>query len=688
MSAAIIFETDGEVIALRPDEIADEDIISQAVNCKTALTVRIYPTFGAWQKCKRTLTYVKMLDLDKSSDRLTFMGRVSAVADSMDSAGRLTQEITCVSAADYLEDTAHVGAISGKNLSVYMADELTEHNDAVDLPRRLTYTITGNASVNSEGMDITGTRYKALSEILTSGKYLSKLVSPSGAVPYYTMEWRERYANDVAYIDIAEKFGEEKENAIVIGENLKDIKVERNTDGGIYTSVLAVGGVNSDGSRATHSAANSAMQTLYGTGRVLIVENADIRCTAPMWEWSYAGTNTRSNAQLAMLDALRVYADQEAAKLSDPPMKITINAVDLARLGLAGYDGFEVGNSHPVVCPPLGLYGEAMRITAIKRKLASGQIASITIEKGQKAGVKSSGTLSYFMARLNEENSKGTEEVRQTEIAQTKAEEQTDNYVVKEISQEDYDDLPSTSPLKTRGFCIIRDSQTGESKLMVNDTHISSGGGGGGGTIEYAAILTEEDMSEWAPEHELTPLWFRGTATVYYGQAPARFVVQGNRVLWGATTAVEDDIAETITIEYADGRENTYKAFISAFSYNNRSHVLTVSVAAYDSGGNWLANLSNSGVLSFAITPPYGYIKVGMVLNCSSWSAGSDGKLYPNLTGFQKYVSVDGVLVNAGSSSPGSGSSYGMANPVPCTDAERDFGLALTTRTEPIAPPS
>lgn len=675
-----IFETDSVPVLLRADEISDDDIQALAVNCKMTATFYIFPTFEAWQKCKRTLTYVRIIDTDKAADRIVFKGRVLRVTDNMDNSGRMWQEITCFSAADYLEDTAHVGAISGKNLSVYMADELSEHNSAVDLPRRLTYIITGSASVNSEGMDITGTRYNALSEILTGGKYLSKLVSPSGAVPYYTMEWRERYANDVAYIDIAEKFGEEKETAIVIGENLKDIKVERNTDGGIYTSVLAVGGVNSDGSRMTHSAANSAMQTLYGTGRVLIVENADIRCTAPMWEWSYAGTNTRSNAQLAMLDALRVYADQEAAKLSDPPMKITINAVDHARLGLAGYDGFEVGNSHPVVCPPLGLFGEPMRITAIKRKLASGQVASITIEKGQKAGVKSSGTLSYFMARLNEENSKGTEEVRQTEIAQTKAEEQTDNYVVKEISQEDYDDLPSTSPLKTRGFCIIRDSQTGESKLMVNDTHISSGGGGGGGTIEYAAILSEERMSEWAPDHELVPLWFRGSATVYYGQAPARFVVQNNRVLWGGTAVVEDDIAETITLEMFDGTVLTYKAFISQLeSAYGTQHRISVRVAVYDGSGTWLANLGADGVTA---TLPYNYIKIGICLTSSSWTLRSaDNKVYPNV-GLKKCISIDGAVTVLSSISL---SGHGFSNPVPCTDAERDFGLALTTRTEPVS---
>lgn len=684
MSATIIFETDGEVIALRPDEIADEDIISQAVNCKTALTVRIYPTFEAWKKCKRTLTYVKMLDLDKPSDRIAFIGRVSAVTDSMDSSGRLTQEITCVSVADYLEDTAHIGSISGKNLSVYMADELTAHNSAVDLPRRLTYTITGSASVNSEGMDITGTHYKALSEILTGGKYLSKLASPSGAVPNYTMEWRERYANDVAYIDIAEKFGEEKETAIVIGENLKDIKVERNTDGGIYTSVLAVSGVNSDGSRATHSAANSAMQTLYGTGRVLLIENTDIRCTAPMWDYTYAGgaeAISRSNAQLAMLDALRVYAEQEAAKLSDPPIKITINAVDLARLGLAGYDGFEVGNSHPVVCPPLGLYGEAMRITAIKRKLASGQIASITIEKGQKAGAKSSGTLSYFMARLEEENRVGTEEQRQTEIAQTKAEEQTDNYVVKEISQEDYDDLPSTSPLKTRGFCIIRDSQTGDSTLMLNGTHISSGGSGGGGTIEYAAILSEEQMDEWAPDHELTPLWFRGTATVYYGQSPARFVVQNNRVLWGGTSAVEDDIAEVVEFEMFDGTVLTCRAFIKQFRYQSGVHNITIGIAVY-SGGTKLGDLSYDFPVS--ITPPYSSLKVGMVVRSSQWSVrAADGKLYPTIS-LKRCISVDGVVSESSSGTTPS-ASMGFSNPVPCTDAERDFALALTTRTEPVS---
>lgn len=681
-----IFETDGEPVLLREDEISSDDILALAVNCKATATFYIFPSFESWQKCKRTLTYVRIIDSDLAEDRIIFRGRVLIVTDNMDSSGRMWQELTCFSAADFLDDTAHTTAIAYQPLESWLAAVQNAHNGAVDTARQLTLSVaSGLAKVGSDDKKIIKTNYQTLTEVLTGGDYLWKIVE-GGVTAHYKMEWRERCENDAAYIDIAQSFGTAKDTPIVLGENLKDIKVERNTDGGVYTSVLAVSGVNSDGSQHAEEAYNAEMRALYGTERVKIVEAGDIRCTAPMYSTSYSGgseTPSPTAANEAMQRAVYAYAVQEAAKLSDPPMKITLNAVDLARLGLAGYDGFEVGNSHPVVCPPLGLYGEAMRITGLKRRLATGQIASIVIEKGQTPGSRSAGNLSYYIAKLDEANRESVDtEIAQTEIAATQAEEQSGGYITTDITQEDYDDLPATSKLKTHGFCVIRDPDTGEvTNLIVGGKNISSEGGGG--TIEYAAILSSEEMTEWAPQHELTPLWFRGSATVYYGQAPARFVVQNNRVLWGTTTPVENDIASEMTFELANGTIRTYKSYIyqtaARTSQSGAYIAVFVGIAQYDDGVYVRAKTYTNG----AVVPlTASRVRVGLYAAVTEWAIQS-GELRPRVNTVEGKVFVDGVDSNFGTTSSGSVTVPGY---VPCSNAERDFGLALTTTTEPIAP--
>jgi hypothetical protein len=423
--------------------------------------------------------------------------------------------------------------------------------------------------------------------------------------------------------------------------------------------------------------------TKYGTGRVKIVEDTSIRCTAAMYTIAFDSQGAEllivSEACRAMENAVKALASQEAAKLSEPPMKITLNAVDLARLGYADYEGFEVGNYHPIVCEPLNLVGMPMRITSLKRKLASGQIASITIERGEKS-VKKSGSLSWYMAQLDEANREGvSDEVAQTEIAQTKSEEQTDGYITKDMSQEDYDNLPANSRFRSRGFCIIRDPDTGEvTNLIVGGKNISSEGGGGG-TIEYAAILSSEEMSEWAPEHELVPLWFRGSATVYYGQAPARFVVQGNRALWGSTTPIENDLASEVTFEAFDGTVKTWKVYIYSLSAVADYMRVLLGCAVYDEYGNLLESSYSATYSRVPYTAQR--IKIGLVPTVTEWTL-RNNKLYP-VVGIKQEMFIDGARELYGTETIGSISTPGL---VPCTDAERDFGLALTTRTEPIAP--
>lgn len=674
---------------MHPEEISDSCSFRQEVNSKSWAKIRIYPQSEAWQFCERSLTYVRILDLDKPSDRLILRGRVTGITDRMERGGTMYRDVTCASALDFLEDTAHKGSV-GQNIDQWLTGFFKSHNESMDdgLNRKLIYSVTGlQYDYRVSSGEVYSTKFEMLKRVFTSGENLSKYVTPQGVqTGSFRLEFRERYYNDLSCIDVAESFGEEKDTPIKLGDNLIELQVEKTVENAVYTAVEAVSGVNSDGSRYSYAVSNEAMSVEYGTGRTKLLTNDSLRCTAPMWETSYAGgaeAISRSNAQIAMRAAVEAYAKQEAAKLSDPPVKLTLNALDLAEAGMTGYEPIELCNSYPVVHPGFRLHGRHMRVTALTRRLSDGKIESLTIEHGQALANTGGSSVSYYIARLEEANRVvGEETQKQVEIIETKIEEQTDDYVVKEISQEEYDDAPATSKIKTRGFAIIRDSQTGESKLMLNGTHIDSGGGGGEeyGTIEYAAILTEEQTTYWAPNHELVPLWFRGDATVYYGQAPARFVVQGNRVLWGATTAVEDDIAETITLEMFDGTVLTYKAFISKFQSGNNGtqHTIYVRVAVYDGNGTWLANYGESSV---TVTLPYNYIKIGICLTSSSWTLRSaDNKVYPNVV-LIKCISVDGAVMLQSSAGP---SGYGFSNPVPCTNAERDFGLALTTRTEPV----
>lgn len=592
-----------ETTVLHPNELADSDTIAQAVNSKMSVTLRILPVFEAWQFCEKSVTYVRVIDLDRDSDRVIFRGRVSEIIDSMDESGAMYQTVTCVSALDFFEDTSFFANDCAGYL-VKPTDPtdglipygiIGSHNSAVggDTFRRFSYEITGNAYY-AKGGTVYGSRYSVLSAMMTGGdlrKYTGGGVT-SGA---YTMEFRESFSGDINTLQIAEKFGRTVDTAILIGDNLRSIRVEKALQDAVYTRVRAVSGVNSDGSRETVRATNDEMYAKYGGGRELVAVNDNIKCTAPMYEKTEYGTTTRTAANLAMLAALEEFAEQEAANLSDPPVKLTISAVDLAEMGYSGYEPFEVGSSYPVICPPLGLCGKPMRITALKRRLCDGRIEQITVETG-KTVVKSASSLSAMMARLEEMNKQISDSTAdQVEIAQTIAEEQleeqadgvkirrlpadaygdvtymdlvsdghgrtdlyVDNYLVGGsggyltvgMTKAQYDALSTHS---NTTIYIVDDN--GTTRVYIGDQLITQQGGGGG-TIETAAVLSSEQMTYWAPDHQLVPVEFRGGAHVYYSQPPAKIVIQKQHGIIGSAyaalaLATENDLYEEITLEFS-----------------------------------------------------------------------------------------------------------------------------------------
>lgn len=729
-----------ETVALRPNELADSDTIAQAVNSKMSVTLRILPSFEAWQFCEKSITYVRVIDLDRTSDRVIFRGRVSEIIDSMDESGALYQTVTCVSALDFFEDTSFFANDCAGYL-VKPTDPtdglipygiIGSHNSAVggDTFRRFSYEITGNAYY-AKGGTVYGSRYSVLSAMMTGGdlrKYTGGGVT-SGA---YTMEFRESFSGDVNTLQIAEKFGRTVDTAILIGDNLRSIRVEKALRDAVYTQVRAVSGVNSDGSRETVRATNDEMYAKYGGGRELVAVNDSIKCTAPMYEKTEYGTTTRTAANLAMLAALEEFAKQEAANLSETPMKLTISAVDLAEMGYSGYEPFEVGNSYPVICPPLGLNGKPMRITALKRRLCDGRIEQITVETG-KTVVKSASSLSAMMARLEEMNkqiSDGTAD--QVEIAQTIAEEQleeqadgvkirrlpadaygdvtymdlvsdghgrtdlyVDNYLVGGsggyltvgMTKAQYDALSTHS---NTTIYIVDDN--GTTRVYIGDQLITQQGGGGG-TIETAAVLSSEQMQYWAPDHQLVPVEFRGGAHVYYSQPPAKIVIQKQHGIIGSPSAAivsANDLYEEITLEFSQtastGKQKlkiSIAKMLKKIVNNVEMYEVSTSVVCSQVSGSSELIIGTYEPSTFNVPTDTSQWNVGLLISVNSLtSSGSDPINPANCVVYAAVRTAQSINIIGAPSISGS-----FFNP-PFTaeflnEAERNFALGVTGIVEP-----
>ena len=711
-----------ETVALHPHELADSDTIAQAVNSKMSVPLKIFPGFEAWQFCEKTTTYVQIIDLDRDSDRCIFRGRVSAITDSMDDSGLMYQDVTCVSALDFLEDTSVFDSNYHGYLQNLIPAMVSVHNTAVggDDLRKFSYSVTGNAYY-SKGGTVYGSCYSVLSAMLTGGemrKYSGDYLSPGA----YTMEFRESFAGGVNTLEIAESFGQTVDTAILIGDNLRSIRVEKALQDVIYTQVCAVSGVNSDGVRRCTWATNDEMYARYGGGHVLTVSNDSIKCTAAVRE-----ETQYSAAYYAMLAALKEFAEEEAAKLSAVPLKLTISAADLAEMGYAGYERFEVGSSYPVICPPLGLNGKPMRITALKRRLCDGRIEQITIETGTHVN-NSPSSLSAMLARLDELNRQISDSVEeQVEIAQTIAEEvvdeQTDGVKIRLQHPQGYGEVPHLNIVidgdgrtdlyaddyligGSGGYAIVGLTKSqydaletyssttiyivnnsGTIEMYVGTQRITSQGGGGA-TIETAAVLTSEQMTEWAPEHELLPVEFRGSAAVYYAQAPSRLVIQGQRALFNVAEnqMTAADIMSELTYEFRDGTRQKFKAYITVMNPTS----VKLEAALFDISGASESRIGYGASSSggwYQLPSGWSSLKIGFAVHVSSYYLNDIEELAPHYA-VKMYVFADGVMCGSGQLVPGiTGMKFDFSGVTPVTDfgsaAERGFASGISRRTEP-----
>lgn len=703
-----------ETRALHPGEISGSAVIAQAINSKSSITLEIYPDFDVWGFCERSITYVMVLDLDKSSDRTIFRGRVLAVSDIMDSGGKIYQTITCVSAADFLEDFPSPSFGSRRRLRTVLTETLERFSQNVDDFRKI-YTDSNSFPTYQNNRDIYtydvesqyATTFSAINRLLTSGDNLKIGTQDEQSIAWVpgtlAVEWRERYQNGKTFFDISERFGTNCDTAFVIGENLSDIRIEKNTDGGIYTAIRAYTGVNSDGYRESFTAYNYAMAARYGTGRTLVLQNDAIRCTAPKYEKTEWGTTTYTDAWVAMVEAVTAYAKQEARKLSEPPIKITLTAVDLATMGFSGYEPFEVGNRHPLVYPPGGYFGQKVRITGIRRQLSGGKIEQITIESGQAPGRKQSSSLSYYMARIEEATNRYYEDqAAQNEIIETKIDEELDEKLdpkIDEALDEKLDGATIVRLTKAEYDALGTYDDTvfynvdnnGVNELYIGADHISSEGGGG--TIETAAILSSEQMQYWAPDHELVPVEFRGGAHVYYSQPPAKIVIQKQHGIIGSPSAAlvsANDLYEEITLEFSQtastGKQKlkiSIAKMLKKIVNNVEMYEVSTSVVCSQVSGSSELIIGTYEPNTFNVPTDTSQWNVGLLISVNSLTrSGSDPINPANCVVYAAVRTAQSLNIIGAPSISGS-----FFNP-PFTaeflnEAERNFALGVTGIVEP-----
>lgn len=482
---AVTFEKNGQTESLAPDELANEDEIAYEVSAKTSLTLLIYPQFSAWGFPEKQTT-VTLLDID--THKVGFYGRVADIQDSMDRAGKYCRRITCANEMDFLDDTRTAITVNANTYAGNIAQTLLNaHNTAVGTDTARHFQLGNISSVAHKYL-----KNDMAFDYCTTLDALKKVF-----IETFGAEIRTRHVNGVNYFDAGTDFGQRSDTSIVIGDNLEQIRATYSAADKLVTRLIPLGGTGYDGKRLTIEQAadntsgklyidNAELVRKYGIHEGTLVVNE----LAPQW----------SGQVEDMAQQLYEIGLEEAAALGTPAVQIALSASDLQKLGYAGYDGFELGNTHYTVCPKLGIFRD-LRIMGLTRRLTSPANVDLTIttpttSRREIKAVPLSKQIAEYSSYYDDYIS--DVDRKQTEQTQKKLDLRLDKISLKKLTQEEYDIIKDAGELDDDTIYTVtkEDPQTGETKVeqYLGAAHITTEGGGGDEGIPYPTeviFLTE-----------------------------------------------------------------------------------------------------------------------------------------------------------------------------------------------------
>ena len=350
---------DGVVTEIHNDiEKLGSGKVVKGINTIDSFTFSINPMNVGFDLLKEYKTYVKVENVNKS--RTEFYGRVLSTSVEMESSGMISKTVTCESILGLLHDSQQ-WYVEERNWSVVgLLDHIiSAHNLCVGYDEK-------EFKYNS------GTVYNANETIFceiprdTSFNVLKEnlLDAMGGEVRVYD-------DGDFFRIDYVKQIGEVKTTKIELSRNMKAITRERDPSD-IVTRLIPLGAKEKDSERRL---------TLKGYGHEHEFKNVNIYVLDLNAEKQY-GVRVGYKIWDDITDpsVLSYVASNWMHNNSRVLVKYSITTVDLFLLGL-DIDDFEVGNTHPIVNPLLGIEDTA-RI--IKKTIDILDETKSTIEIGDK----------------------------------------------------------------------------------------------------------------------------------------------------------------------------------------------------------------------------------------------------------------------------------------------------------------
>lgn len=320
---------DGVEIEIHNDvEKLTSGSVVKGINTIDSFSFTIPPTNIGFNLLKDLKTLVTVYNTNK--ERYEFDGRVLYTDVEMDDSGKISKSVTCENLLGFLHDSqqAYYGEYNQQAYAMWFAI-LSRHNEYMEDYKKFTvgkFEATAT-STNMSGSIDQGTTFEAIQK-----RFIDAL---GGEIQAYRDE-----ITGMIVIDYLKQIGTAKDTKIELSRNMKAITRERDPSE-LITRLIPLGAKVSDSSEGRIGIYGVEGNWDYIDDEAAIAEYG-VRVGYQIWDDVHSPTELLTKAKAWMKANSRV------------PVKYSITALDLSLLGL-DVDDFEVGNTHPIVNPLLGI---------------------------------------------------------------------------------------------------------------------------------------------------------------------------------------------------------------------------------------------------------------------------------------------------------------------------------------------
>lgn len=354
-----IFNDDVETVIHSPhsDSVKLETgTIKKEINKIDSFSIGFYMNNPAYGKLKPFKTLVKVLNT--KTNKYEFEGRVLAPSETMSEDGIYDASYDCESELGYLHDSVQRHLEFRGTPKELFTQLLNYHNQQVEDYKQFS---VGDFEVTTSTDNI----YIYLSaEKSTFEEIDDKILGRVGG------ELQVRNENGVRYLDVLERVGEQKQTPIKIAKNLRSMSrsvdpteiITRLTPLGTRISSEDEGATDASEARLTIEDVNNGLPYIDD---LALINEFGIQGGSITWD-------DITQASRLLSTANNWLANQKTAHV-----QYEISALDLFLIGL-DIDSFDIGNSHQVMNPLMGI-DENLRIIGKTTNINSPQDSSLKI---------------------------------------------------------------------------------------------------------------------------------------------------------------------------------------------------------------------------------------------------------------------------------------------------------------------